>query len=275
MYSIKNIVKNICPPFLFNLLKSIFSRQNKFYGHYNNWYDANAVCDKGYDSNKILQKVLESSLKVKNGEAIFERDSVLFDEIKYSWPVTTSLMLAAALNTGNLNVLDFGGALGSHYNQNIKLLKLISDVKWNIVEQENLVKLGKIHFQSNNIKFYLTIPDCLIYNKPNLVLLSSVLQYLPEPWQTLKEIIKINAKIVVLDRTPFASNQIEEVKIQVVPDHIYNARYPCRFFNETKMLEIFKIAGYSLLETFNSIDKFEDFPPWKGHIFIKNSNIIE
>ena len=38
----------------------------------------------GYDSQLILDKVLTSTLKVKNGEAAYERDSVLFDEIQYA-----------------------------------------------------------------------------------------------------------------------------------------------------------------------------------------------
>lgn len=270
MSSFNNILRNISPPFIFEILKSVFSKQTKFYGKFDNWYDAKAECENGYDSNKILQKVFESSLKVKNGEAIFERDSVLFDEIKYSWPVTSSLMLAAALENGKLNVLDFGGALGSHYYQNNKFLNLLSKVQWNIIEQESFVRIGQTHFQSETVKFYLTVSDCLVYNNPNLVILSSVLQYLPEPWCILNEIIKINARVIVIDRTPYTNSLEEEVKIQIVSDDIYKASYPCHFFVENKILELFKNAEYTLLESFNSIDKFGDWPPWKGHIFVKN-----
>ena len=70
----------------------------------------------------ILDKVLAATLKVKQGQAVFERDSVLFDEIEYSWPLLAGLMWAAASNGGKLNVLDFGGALGSSYYQNRKFL---------------------------------------------------------------------------------------------------------------------------------------------------------
>lgn len=44
--------------------------------------------------------MLEATLKVKRGEAVFERDSVLFDEIQYSWPVT-----AALIRNGRLHLL--------------------------------------------------------------------------------------------------------------------------------------------------------------------------
>ena len=51
--------------------------------------------------------VLDASLKVKNGVAAFERDSVLFDEIEYSWPVTAELMHGAARSGGRVHVVDF------------------------------------------------------------------------------------------------------------------------------------------------------------------------
>ena len=70
-----------------------------FEGNYASWEDATAKCD-GYDAEHILTRVLESTLKVKSGDAIFERDSVLFDEIEYSWPLLAGLMWAAARNGG-------------------------------------------------------------------------------------------------------------------------------------------------------------------------------
>ena len=59
----------------------------------------------------ILGKVLEATLKVKNGEAVYERDLVLFDHIEFYWPVLSGLMWVAARNNGRLNVLDYGGTL--------------------------------------------------------------------------------------------------------------------------------------------------------------------
>ena len=55
---------------------------------------------------------------MKRGEAVFESDSVLFDEIKDSWPVTAALMCAAARSNGELYFLDFRWSLGSSYFQN-------------------------------------------------------------------------------------------------------------------------------------------------------------
>ena len=82
-----------------------------FEGSYSTWQEADALCN-GYDNMDILEKVLSATLKVKNGEAVYERDSVIFDQIEYSWPILTGLMCAAAQNSGCLKVLDFGSSLG-------------------------------------------------------------------------------------------------------------------------------------------------------------------
>jgi putative methyltransferase (TIGR04325 family) len=147
----KNILKQVLPPILINRLKVLFT--NKFTGSYKSWEDALAH-SKGYDSKDIFEKVKNSALKVNRGEAAFERDSVVFDKIEYSWPLLAALMWATAKENGRLDVLDFGGSLGSTYLQNRKFLEPIDDFSWNIVEQEHFVKCGKEIFESDRLKFF-------------------------------------------------------------------------------------------------------------------------
>ena len=88
-----------------------------FEGSYSTWKEADALSN-GYGNMDILEKVLSSTMKVKNGEAVYERDSVIFYQIEYSWPILTGLMWAAAQNCGCLKILDFDGSLGSSYFEN-------------------------------------------------------------------------------------------------------------------------------------------------------------
>ena len=46
---------------------------------------------------------------IERGEGEFERDSVVFHEAEYVWPVLSALMSAAARAGGKLHVVDFGG----------------------------------------------------------------------------------------------------------------------------------------------------------------------
>ena len=68
----------------------------------------------GYSDPAILDKVLQSILKVKSGKAFAERDSVLFDHPIHSVPLYEALLEIIA-HEGSVDVTDFGGSLGSIY----------------------------------------------------------------------------------------------------------------------------------------------------------------
>lgn len=267
MSVIEYFAKNWMPPAIIRILRDLFRKGVRFEGDYKSWEEVLAKCS-GYDAENILSKVLEATLKVKSGKAAFERDSVLFDEIEYSWPVLSGLMWVAALDEGRLNVLDFGGALGSSYFQNRKFLQYLPEVRWNVVEQEHYVLAGKQHIQDEYLRFYRTIDACVAENKPNVVLLSSVLQYLPNPASVLNLLLEIQAETLILDRTSYANYGVmPSIKIQTVPSKIYKASYPCRFMSEHELIaEIIK-KNYILLETYPSLDKLHSKATWKGHIF--------
>src|SRR5690349_12566766 len=112
----KELARNWLPPILYERLKPIVKRGVYFSGSYPDWEHANAHAT-GYDSAPILEHVKRSALKVKNGEAAFERDSVAFVETQYSFPVLAALLRAGTEDHGRLSVLDFGGSLGSSYFQ--------------------------------------------------------------------------------------------------------------------------------------------------------------
>ena len=263
----KNIVKGLVPPILLTFLRKL--RRNKairIEGSYSSWNEATKNSF-GYDSQIILDKVLDSTLKVQRGEAVYERDSTIFDQIQYSWPVTAGLMLSAASNKGELSVLDFGGSLGSSYFQNQKFLEKLPSVKWSVVEQTNFVEKGKEFIQNEKIKFYNTIDECMIAEKPNVALFSSVLQYLEDPYEVLESIMKLNFEYVILDRTPFLNeNNDDQIKIQVTPESIYQANYPIRFFNKSNFTKIFKTHGYKIDIEFESLDKISPLATWEGMI---------
>src|SRR5262249_2040710 len=154
-----------------------------------------------YDASLILDKVIDATLKVKRGEAAYERDSVLFEDIDYNWPVAAGLLWAAARCNGRLAVLDFGGALGSTAYQNSRFLQGLPYVCWNVVEQPHYVAAGRAHVQDETLRFHETIEACASEASPNAVLLSSVLQYLEDPRAVLARVNRIDPEVIIVDRT--------------------------------------------------------------------------
>ena len=135
MIYIKQVLKRIAPPAIADLFKR--SAKYGFFGDYSDW--EKAVTDSsGYDSPVIFEKVKDSAMKVKRGLAVSERDGMTFDTKQLSWIVIAMLLSSAARNDNSLNVLDFGGSLGSMYFQNIEFLKHLKRLRWAIVEQKIL-----------------------------------------------------------------------------------------------------------------------------------------
>lgn len=262
----KPFIKKCIPPIVFDLKNNFQKSKYGWFGDYPSWNNAK---DKsiGYDAENILIRVKNSILKVKNGESVFERDSVLFDKIEYSWPLLSSILLSAISNQGKVNLIDFGGSLGSTYYQNKKFLDKIKDVKWNVVEQPNFVQLGLNEIKDNRLNFFFSIAECLSNTNPNAIIFSSVLQYFETPYELLDNIISYKFEYIIIDRTPFSSEGRDIVKLQVVSPEIYEASYPCWFFNEVYLKKYFEKHHYKLIEEFDAIDgKNKDYY-FKGFIY--------
>ncbi|WP_421020587.1 hypothetical protein, partial [Klebsiella pneumoniae] len=73
----------------------------------------------GYDAQPILEKIISTTKKVRDKEIAYERDGIEYDTVKMNFNLLNSLLLVASRNNGNLNVLDFGGSLGTTYFQNL------------------------------------------------------------------------------------------------------------------------------------------------------------
>jgi putative methyltransferase (TIGR04325 family) len=271
MSALKNIVRDCLPQALIRWIRDVRGLGVSFEGVYASWEEASADCA-GYDADEILAKVQTATLKVKNGDAVYERDSVLFDEIEYAWPVLACLMWVAARSAGKLSVLDFGGSLGSCFFQYRKFLQYLPELRWNVVEQLHFVIAGRNHFQDELLRFYKTTSECLSENQPNVILMSSVLQYLSDPYSVLQELLSLNVSVFVIDRTCYLNHGDNDlIRVQHVPDSLYQANYPCRFFVENNVFNVFRANGFKLMESFNSLDKLCKEASWKGHIFIRDT----
>jgi len=233
-----------------------------WHGKYKSWKEA-AEDSTGYDSPEILRKVISSAEAVLRGEALFERDTVLFARQEFSFPLVSFLMTIASENKGKLTVLDFGGSLGSLYHQHKLLLDRIPDLKWNIVEQPDIVEAGISRFTSDRLRFFHSIEESSRFSVPDVLILSSVLQYLEDPYGFIRNIKLNKIKYIIIDRTPFVPGE-ERLTVQKVPPWIYKASYPCWFFNKDKFLGAFspdylRIAEFQALDRSNIRSEFKGF----------------
>jgi putative methyltransferase (TIGR04325 family) len=247
----------------------------EFTGDYASWADAKAASD-GYQSPVILERTTSALLKVKRGEALYERDSVILDHPEYPFPVVAALLRAAVRMQGRLSVLDFGGSLGSTYFQCRRLLAGVPAVEWLVVEQPGHVARGRELFEDDGLRFFETADECVARHLPNVLLLSGVLQCLPNPHDVLRGLLQHGIPHLILDRTALIRTDRDRLTVQSVPEWIYPATYPAWFLSETKLIEAITGAGYALVADFKGTDDLspKDAPGsgyYKGFIFDKRA----
>ena len=219
-------------------------------GNYADWSSA-LKKSLGYDNAVILEKVKASVLKVKNGEAAYERDSVVFDKIEYESQLVKTINQCAKENNGILDVIDFGGSLGSSYFQYKTVLTDAKEIHWNVVEQAHFVYCGKKFIGDNSLKFFDTIEEAMGNRKAHVLYLASVIQYFEEPYDLIEKCLRYNFEYIIIDRTAFIDDSKDRITVQKVPESIYKASYPAWFFSEQKFIGAFT-GKYHLLETFVS-----------------------
>lgn len=199
-------------------------------GDFASWAEARQA-SRGYADPAIIEKVIASARAVRDGRAVWERDTVLFYTPESNGPLLRALRHAAAAHDGHLNVLDFGGALGSTWWQHRTWLNDLRSVRWSVVEQSELVEAGRREFSVGPLQFFASVDECVESVAPRVVLLSSVLPYVESPRALLADLADRDFDYLIFDRTGFVERGRDRLTVQHVPRAIYEASYPCWFLD--------------------------------------------
>ncbi|WP_274649493.1 methyltransferase, TIGR04325 family [Paenibacillus humicola] len=228
-------------------------REHGLFGSFSSWSEAMQYY--AGDPDYFLEKVKEATLKVKSGEAAFERDSVLFDKIQHSYPLLAYLLMIATEHGNKLNVLDLGGSLGSSYFQCRGFLKHLNEIKWNIVEQEHYVACGRKYIQDEILKFYYSIDECVAAGRPHTAILSGVLLALDDPYAYLYKLMDSGFDYIIIDRTPFLPAE-DRLTLYVIPPYIHESITPVWLLSLERFLSVVG-EKYEVMDDF---DSFESYP---------------
>ena len=162
------------------------------------------------------------------------------------------MFYVASANDYRLNLLDFGGSLGSSYYQNRFFLESLKEITWNIVEQPTVAECGRKNFADEHLKFYGKIDEYLAENLPMVALFSASLQYLSEPYKTLDRLFQKKIKFILIDRL-VVNDHRDLITVQNVDPVIYKASYPLWIFKEKNILDYFIKNNYDLVADFDSL----------------------
>lgn len=211
---------------------------------YPDWASAAAGCS-GYADPTILARIERATEAVVRGEAAAERDGVLLAHRPMPFHLLSPMLAAALRSGGRLRVLDFGGALGTQFRQCRPLLDAVTALDWIVVEQAEFVRVGRARFEGDGLRFAASMDEALTQGEPDVILLCSVVQFLPPDHPLFAYLARSKAAFLVVERTPFHEGPEDVPYVQEVPAAIYPARYPMRALSHGRWLDG-TLAGWRL-----------------------------
>ena len=255
---LKRLARRVLPHALLNAYQQRFRRVH-WDGSFSSWAEAKAVAT-GHDLPAILERVEQATHRVIKGEAGFERDGVAFGYAPEPWPALPLIRQVTAALGRHLHVIDFGGSLGSTYHPHRAVLRELGSIRWSIIEQPAFVAVGRRAFQTDVLRFHETVADAVAdaQRAPDVILLGSSLSYLPDPMRVLAELVALQPRLALIERTLFSTTGPSRLTLQRVPSSIYRASYPCWFIDPEPVTAL-------LSQSYRLVHEADDSaPPPKG-----------
>lgn len=246
----KELAKSLIPPVLLNFITGFFYGWS---GNYSSYSEAKNKSN-GYDQDNILEKVKKATRQAVISADCYERDGVLFKSGTYHYALLSSLAFIHLKKKSKINLIDFGGSLGSLYWQHRQMIVPELVNSWNIVEQEHFVQLGRDEFENEVLKFHYTIQDGMAISEVDLMILSSVIQYLEDPDAFLDDVLELGLPYLFIDRSAFTSSSKNRLTVQKVHPSIYKGSYPCWFLSYDKFMDKL-LTRYEVVFEFDAIDR--------------------
>ena len=182
-------------------------------------------------------------------------------------------LLFVVANSKSLRVIDFGGALGTTYQQNRRFLSKIKNIcEWRVVEQEKFVSIGKREFTNETLSFYSTIEKAY-KDGVDAVLFCGSICYISNPYIFIKKAKEIAAPYIIFDRTPTTNLAEDTFAVQHVHPSIYKASYPIRNFSYKKILKYLQ-DEYELIEEWVCDLQADPNTIARGFIFKRKSGLL-
>jgi len=172
--------------------------------------DAMSACGGAYEDTVLTEVVAE---KTKRLVQLLDSNPVQLDH-------ETAQRLAlihSCIPSVQATVIDVGGACGYYfhlYNRTFRATRLKS---WRVVETTSMVAAAKERRFDNGILSFsnqLAGSVRITADVPDLVLLSSSLQYFSSPAETLGTLISLGPKSIIITRTPFSSSPERLISVQ-------------------------------------------------------------
>ncbi len=241
---IKRIGRDLLPPVAIRMARRF--RQPPpapvygFFGDYPTYKAALEACKgEGYESEALINRVEE-----RTRQALLQTrlDPALRMLDERSLQNLAALLLVLS-GKRSISILDFGGALGLHYQQLSQYLG--GPLSWTVCETRLMAEHGARNFVADGLQFVSSLDD-VEGQTFDVVFASGSLSYLEDPARTLKKLASLSDRLV-LNRMPFVGLERDCLTVQRVDPVIHAGSMPSWFFSEQKWLSHLEELGFEIL----------------------------
>ena len=269
-YILNNLLKKIIPRKVTRLISDTFQYYS-FRGNYKSFEDIKIKITK-YDSKKVIDRVA-NAYEISYGNcSLFDRDGEIVKNKNQNLQllkVISNILVKKKLNC----VIDFGGSLANFYRNNSSYLRKYN-LKWIVIDNKNICNLGKALIKDKNIFFFENIEKTKNFSirrklKPTFFLFGSSIQYIENFENILKQMFKMDLKTIIIDRQPVLRSKESRYVIQKTPPWAGNLSYAVKLYKSRSLINLFLKYNYYLDKNFVAFgNKFLD-GEYKSYIFKK------
>ena len=234
-HSLNALIKNIIPPFLFQ----IYTNAKNHLIPLKNWQEAEKKNPLGYFDQDIANLVAFKT------EVTLKKNTSLYSLLDLQ-SISAIGIVRQFCTSPTLRVADIGGACGLHYF-NAKRLFRETDFFWQVYETEPMIQAAE-KFKSAELHFD-TLPAQ--FNDFDLIHCSGTLGFIKESDEMLEKILNSNVPFILLARICTIDNSTQDVFVlhkhllkydgpgSELPDFFSDktVAYPARLFSRQKFEE--------------------------------------
>lgn len=175
-------------------------------GDFASWADAQAA-SRGYEDPELIGRVLQRNLEEM--AALQEGRYRLTDR---DLQIAAAVMAAGARLGRPFQVEDFGGEMGGFFRV-VRQLAGDAAPRWRVIETAPMAAAAEPHFAGDGLSF---LADPAWRPDGDVVIVSGVLQTLPDPLALFELIADSRAPFVVITTSPFMDGDRDAMSLRVV-----------------------------------------------------------
>jgi putative methyltransferase (TIGR04325 family) len=175
---------------------------------YSSFVEAQKASGMGYEDSELVEAIVSKT--IQNRHLLHETPD--FNNSSLS---SLTALLFCFQEFDSVNVIDLGGSTGLQYHIIRELITEKKKINWHVVESAALVDKCKALFSTEELHFSDSLKTVINALKEiHLIHCSGVIQYLPDPYETLKTIAESNSLYLNFARMCFSKKETEIIVLQ-------------------------------------------------------------